>query len=38
MEDLRAREDVAIGERDVKFALTGIGICIVIAIVLMLVG
>jgi hypothetical protein len=27
-----------IGIRDVKFALTGIGICVVIAIVLMLVG
>jgi hypothetical protein len=38
MEDLRAREDASIGEQDVKFALTGIGICIVIALLLMLFG
>jgi hypothetical protein len=38
MEDLRAREATNVGESDLKFALTGIGICVVIALALMLFG
>jgi hypothetical protein len=36
VENLRAREDTNVGERDVKFALTGIGLCELAAILLML--
>jgi hypothetical protein len=38
MEDLRAREKPRVGEQDLKFALTGIGICVVIALALMIFG
>jgi hypothetical protein len=38
MEDLRAREAPNVGEQDLKFALTGIGICVVIALALMIFG
>jgi hypothetical protein len=38
MEDLRARNESNVGEQDLKFALTGIGICVVIALALMIFG
>jgi hypothetical protein len=38
MEDLRARTETNVGEQDLKFALTGIGICVVIALALMIFG
>jgi|Tabmets5t2r1_1033131.scaffolds.fasta_scaffold31474_3 hypothetical protein len=38
MEDLRAREQSNIGEQDLKFAFTGIGICVIIALALMIFG
>jgi hypothetical protein len=38
MEDLRARDGSNIGEQDLKFAFTGIGICVIVALALMIFG